>query len=1734
MPTEPRSHDPLDLDRLLSLYDERRYLDAYRASRGAWGRPELIAKLPAEALVHAARLAGRLGGHARRRWLLGHARRRAPTSPIVRYFTGSGHVLASLARLEREPELGSGDPRWEASYCAQGALAWAQVRDFPRAHLGLARAKAHEAEAGWVACCEAEVLLREDRWDEAHVVAERAWALVPGLAAAASVLGRALAKVGRLEEVAERILAVAEHGQCCETLSLGQWYLCALAERSSPADRVQLARRALALADRLPALAPLADRITCSTFARRRADAAMLLGESAELERSARQVRSPFFREVAARLAERRPGRPIQVRFSPVFQRRNTCLPASVAAVTSAFGREIDHDAMAAALTYEGTAAWRAVDWLAQRGFVVRPFIADPGAARALLEAGLPFVLGVDWIDQSHATAAVGLDDASGVLVIHDPSLERWTRVLHDRLDEGEAPFGPEALAIVPAERVSELERALPASSPFHAALLAHRKAAETLGASAAEGVVAELEAAEPGHPCTRRLRALQLQLVGRPHEAIQLQEALLAEYPSSPHLRRELLHSLHRTNDTAHIHRTLEDIVERRRAPGIRADDDPPLSCVTFVAQYADQLGVTRDGFPRAERLLWDALGQAPWHGEAHHMLADVYARQDRHEESVLPYRVASLLCEENDHYARAAADALRRLGREPEAVAFLRDRVARQGKRAMGGLAWIALVEALEDYGRPDEAIASMSEAQAARPEDATLGASATRFWVRMGRWDLAERALLAVEASGSRPGFLEAATMFHESAGHWALALELAETWMAEVPGALDARRAVLRLVLPRDGVAGALALARRWMKLSPDDETFEDLYRGELQAQGRLEDVVLLMRLRTARNPRDGWAWRELGHQLADRAARLPVTARAAVIEELEPVVARCVELCPEVPPTRALAARLLELRGDRSGAIEGLASLLERAPDYGFAYERAWALAQGAPREELERLLARLEACLLRVVGPLYGARSLALSIAERFGAQAAEAAVLRWRAAVPDHPELVEALADLWLEHGQGRTDAQRAAELLEPAVRRYPNHFALRLSLAHAYAVLQRQDEQLETLRELLRRRPLHASTRRNLGVLLAQRGDLAAAEALLIEGTRLDPLEVGTFEKLATLCSEGGRQGEALAWLREGLAKSPTYQALRATLVERLQDAELHDEAVRAAQEGTAIDPDQPLAWTLLGDCQQRAGAGVAEVERAHRRALELDGRCFASADSLAMLLAGQRRFDEAQVLMDQQAATLADPSPALGRRAWLLREAGKLEGAIDAMARVLEAFPAYRWGWQRLMDWLLDDQRWELARSLLEHLPPAVRLDPELGSRRLIVLAAAGVPEEGLDPEWAQLLRDFPEHENLHVRRFDMLWERATDEGRHQATAVLEAIHRTRPLAPYVLARRVLHLAWNGEDAVEAALALWQLPGDDGWPEETAFEGMTGQARQVAVRAVLDLLRAGQRVRRRAIELVVQNVGLTVVRPLWRRIGPRRWRDRPLVRPLVELLDTLTRLGTEDGSISAVVLDQLDEVGASRAALAFWRKNPERCHRLTPIWQKIGYFLVTHGDASAQARARTWLADWRERAGVQMWAVANYATVLRRLPGLREDLGALLMTCRDALARLPHDHSARYLASLLCECLLRTGGDLCAEAAIHRALVEDSRRGYWLPPFAVRLPDLIVPFFRIDEAVAGPPVGRGRRLLALTHELANGVRQVPPWARRAWLQRLGPHLTVMDRLRARWILSPLRLRA
>jgi tetratricopeptide (TPR) repeat protein len=1615
----------ISLAGLQNLYDQNRFLEAFRQSAEYWKPSQGLDKLSSDELIFGGRLAARLGAWRLSRRLFRAALERNPSDARTRYFTQGlrrrgWRLFDDLRNWQVNPELEGADAPTQASWLASQGVIWASLRDFAQAHACIERAKSLETRESWIFSCQSNALGLEDRWDEALKSAEISWEMNAGTPYGAHSLGEALVNLRRIREAAERLSHAAQGCESFEVAQVACWHVCALAEEVEGAERSRQLGRAEELAEQVSNLAPLADREARGWFARTRLDIAELKDDHPEMQRWADQVRSPFHRKVLENLRKNPDGLRIRLPFRRAIQKHDECLPTSVASALAAMGTRIDAEAMAAEITFGGTEEWAAADWLEKRGLEVRFFTVGPELARRLIKNSIAFVMTLEADANAHAVAAVGLDEAAGTLIVHDPSALRTTEYLLESIGQNETPLGPRGMAVVTHDQAARLDELLPKEDADAAtARMTHHRAISQGGPAAAREVVEKLAERHPAHPVTRLLKAMQAVEDGRVGIALIEFQVLMRQFPGSAFVRARLLNCCRSLGDAALMRRTLASVVERGILPGIQSRQSwlhPPGA---YVSEYADLLRASAETRKQARTLLHGVIARESTCAQAWHVFGDLLWDQRDLEGAILGYRIAAGLAASSEHYARAYCDALGNAARKEEGLAWLEKRVQSFGGSSRAIATWITWINALEDWGHPQRALAACEESLKNHADSPELLGFVVPFLARMGHWDQAEGLLRRLKEAGNSALFHEAAADFYSRHSELEQAVNHAESWVQESPLSMGARRQLLNLLAKRDGTKATLELAARWFAEHPCHDDLEQLYSQHLeQASEPLRKRYALLRRRVKRNPEDGWAWRQIAFSCVAEYESKDEKGRGKIKGRLPGLIEECERTAPDDAATMRLRAQWCEARGEWGEATEHWMNSIKREPYNFYSYRQLWECLARSSSEQRRGFWQELSDMLLSYPGRLDAARETIMLVGRRFGVAEAEEAVSAWKKIRPDDPEVTEAYADLLLEHGHGRTDAQRALDLLQPAVDRFPYHAGLRFSLADAQRKLGKFNEAEQILAEIIRRHPENSSARIQLARVDERHGRMdEALKTLAIAATR-DPQNVSLPEEQARILIRAGRHREARVVVDEAIAKFPRSVPWRERAIQLYADCGDNESAVRVAREGIVAYPRGAYLWFLLGRTLNEMGhfAGQGEVESSLRRSLELNEGLFEAADWLAMILVEQRRYDEAEEVMGRIRQRLGDPSPAMGRLAWIHRAKGDKQGAREEMAGVLREMPWYGWGWSALIEWLTEDKAWGEARSVLGTIPPERRTNTQFRRQRLMMLEKAGLPQAELDSEWSSLLQDFPEEVPLHLQRYDSL---RSSKRTTEAASVLESVRPIDPENPYVLARFVEVLANDPSKKEQAVGVLLRIMFEEReestWPAEYAWKAVQSTKREeAAFGKAYERLREGARPTLGALSVLASYAverGKTqkvALQPYWRTWFPDRG-----ARELVRLQKMVDAAPWSKERHRARLMKQLSDAGYARLVAKYWKKNKEAVQGDVEAWAETARALIV---LKRKREARNLLEGWRARSGVGMWAVANY---VNSLTGLRaKQLGEVRSSCRDALAGLPHDHCAKYL--------------------------------------------------------------------------------------------------------------------
>lgn len=1347
--------------------------------------------------------------------------------------------------------------------------------------------------------------------------------------------------------------------------------------------------------------------------------------DHAGMERWAAEARSPFHRKVLENLRANPSGARIRLPFRRAIQKHNACLPTSLSSALASSDVHIDPDTMAGEITFGGTREWAAAEWLEKRGLVARFFSVTPEIAAKLIQNGIAFVMTLEEDFSAHAVAAVGLDEAAGTLIIHDPQSFRSTEYLLESIGQGQIPLGPLGTVIVPPGKAALVDQLLPAENTATISLhQSYRREMFLHGVTAARSVLEQAIARYPAHPVTQLMQALQELDEAQTGKALARYQQLAVVYPNAAYVRSNLLASCRSMQNTALMRGILADIVERGVLPGVESQQVWKYPPANYAIEYADLLRDSDETLDKARAIINSVIRRQPSYGPAWHVLADLLWHQRDIEGALFAYRVASCLNESNEHYATAFCDALSEAGREEEGLQWLENRVRTYGSSPHAVDTWVTWISSLEKLGHPGRALAASAEGLAKHPESPVLLAFVVPFQARMGQWDEAEALLSRLEQSGNLALFREAAVAFHKMRGDLEQSIQHAEEWVEELPLSMHARDELVLLIAKRDGDDATAALAKKWMAERPGHDHMESLYYRQLERAGvsRAKKYSVLRR-RVKRNPEDAWTWREMGFHCLRQYDLADEKYRGRIKRRMESLIVQCDRTSPGHVSTLYLHADWQQAQGEWAHALDLWMNAIAHAPKTLYGYEHAWDCVSHLDAAKRQEVWESMQTLFLGSTGRLQIARNLVLMAAKRFGVAAAEKSISHWTTIRPDDPGAIEAYADLLLEHGHGRTDFERALAMIGPAIERFPYDSALRFSQADAFRKLGKFQEAEDVLNEIARRHPDNSSAQIQLARVQDRRGQIEEALQRLDAAIRRDPQNTSLFEVKIEILMRARRLKEAVTVINAALQNFPRVVHWRERSIHLLLECGDAEAAVQAARGGIVVYPDGAYLWLLLGRTlyDHRRFAAQGEIEAILRQSLALNPGLFAAADHLALVFVEQHRYEEAADLMHKIVNRLDDPSPALGRLAWIHRQEGKKRQALIEITALMTDAPSYRWGWNVFIAWLEEDKEWGTARQFLAEIPPEVRTDVHFCQKRLLLLEKAGFTDAKLDSEWSTLLADFPEEIPLHLLRYDFLHERKRI---FDAIDVLEKVRPLEPDNPYLLGRftEVLMESGKKKEAIETLLCLFFASAEPSvWPPNYAWEAIRkANCEADAYAQARAKLATGARPTLRTVAILADYAfdrnatQKRTTQPIW-----REWFPDPGAREVLELLKALDANEQNAQALRSEFLQKMNDFGYRRVVARYWKKHRAQVESNTRAWAETGRALTA---LKRRKQARELLGQWRKRTGVHMWTITNLVTCYNTFR--RKQLREMAATCHDALAGLPHDHCARFLAHVEAE--------------------------------------------------------------------------------------------------------------
>lgn len=308
----------------------------------------------------------------------------------------------------------------------------------------------------------------------------------------------------------------------------------------------------------------------------------------------------------------------------------------------------------------------------------------------------------------------------------------------------------------------------------------------------------------------------------------------------------------------------------------------------------------------------------------------------------------------------------------------------------------------------------------------------------------------------------------------------------------------------------------------------------------------------------------------------------------------------------------------------------------------------------------------------------------------------------------------------------------------------------------------------------------------RRQIGLDLLDKGDIAGAEAQLTETLKALPKDYRALGGMGLIRMRQGRYEEAVAYYQKALALNPEnagkWKSLIATSqywmqihqAEDARDEQNYPKAVEKIRGAISLEPQGAEAIAVLGTIE--AGRGNSrEAEKRFREALAIESDNGIATRGLVQLLINAGKGDEAMTLINSQAPENSPAGKAydylrvkiLSSQADDLVGRGQSEAAIPYLLRAMKLEPSNPWLRFQLAG--IYESSGSVDKGLLV-MKEGLRLapnDPEMTNANVLFLLSADRTEDALNLMRSALARPSSNAASLRLTYANVLNRLQRDE-------------------------------------------------------------------------------------------------------------------------------------------------------------------------------------------------------------------------------------------------------------------------------------------------------------------------------------------------------------------------------
>jgi|GEM_PF-2351803 len=1171
--------------------------------------------------------------------------------------------------------------RLEANDEARGDLlafkAWAlgTLRDFTAAHDALGEALAINPNDSWYHLQNSSILEMEDRYQEALEAAEQGVDLNPHHHSNILQLVDCLIHLGRDDEAVEKLRTKLEH-----------------TEQGNLAIRLQTLyserldhKNALWCLDMAEKFMPLMADGTRKWLAGRRADFFYMEGNVDESLSWMDQSETGYHKVTSANL--RKPGarekhrKQLDVPF--IRQHRMTCAPATLASLAKYWSRNHDHLQIAEAICMEGTPWHKERDWAEANGFLTREFRLTEEILIALIDKEIPFTLTTSWVTSGHLQACIGYDSRLGTVIFRDPTQRHYVEQTLEGLIEANAVYGPRCMLLLPADQVYKIEGVRFPDQELYDANHELEKALEHHDRWAAETAMSTLRALNPDHSLTLSAGLSLAGYLGHHRKRLEIVTRLAEQFPKSEFISFQKLRVLRSIED----HASVRELLHREASK--------PGCDTTLLAEFGEFLMTDSRQLTLAGYYIRKAGRISRSEGRMVYNLADFHLKSGDFEKAASLRRHASTLSPSNEYYADAYFNGCRMTGKPQQGLDFLRERTRLHGKKNYES--WLTLARAHSTLHRNGEALQVLENATDLLPNEGYLKIQAGSMMLTWGE----EARRKGLEWMESSQGTVPESFWLRERAAAEALlgnrktAIRLWQSVLSHQPTAVDAHRALARLIAEEQGKDKALSFLKDAVSKNPQQASLWTLLAEWTDSEDpETERKALTTALEL--DPDNVWVIRQMAS----------LCFESGDTEQAIRYAREAVDRAPHAPESHGVLAAQLYRSNSKVEAIAALKKALTIRVDYVFALTRLIQWADDFKTAEDHLTFIREE--MLRQVStgeciPAYQNMATTILKPDELLAQ-----LRTFTNARPDLWQTLSARINQALAMDL-ESEARECATHLRDFFPLLPQAW---MEVAKVSRAAGEHSQEVDALRNALDLSPGWDTAIRQLGEALENLARYDEAEIIYQQATIQDPLNGPNHGCLADFLYRNGKKTKAFDHLLSSLRLCQSYAWGWLTAAAWSKQLSREQEVLSLMDE-TSIRYSHLADWWNIRAQLHLKFNQKDQALSSIRKALELAPSNTDNRDYLISQLSENGLYEEALAACDETGNGILPSKEIRGRRAWVLMESGQSLAALKAMEELLAKERNYAWGWHQLTSWYANRGEWQKS---LDSATQWVRLSPE----------------------------------------------------------------------------------------------------------------------------------------------------------------------------------------------------------------------------------------------------------------------------------------------------------------------------------------------------------------------------------------------------------------------------------